>query len=144
MSWNLFGYYRPNLQNNDLELLIFHNIMFLKWQLSILVEESVQWEEVPGIKVPGATEPNDRDLELIGHADNILIALFSHPPTIGKNNIKLNKYLRNGAFHEVRDIFIGTGNILTLRIFIKLIMIRIQVHSFGTSFAQGLPGVQSG
>ena len=73
--------------------------MFFKGQLSILVDKSVQWEEVPGIKVPSATKPNDGDLELISHTDNILIALLSHAPAIGEHDIQLNKYLRDRPFH---------------------------------------------
>ena len=103
--------------------------------LSILVDEHVEGKEVPGVEIPSATEPDNRDLELIGHAYYILVALLSESCAIGKQHIEFNKDFCDSAFHQVGHILISAGDILADIIFGKLIMIGVQVDSFGASFS---------
>lgn len=109
--------------------------------LSILVHEHIPGEEVPGVEVPGATEPNDRDLELISQTDDVLVAFQRQSRPIGKHRLQLNKDLRDGAIHQVGHILIGAHDIFAIWVLGELLVVRVQVDSFGALVTGRVPEV---
>ncbi len=135
MSRYLFWYHRPNLQHNDLQLIIFHNIILLHRSFPILVDKTAQGQEIPRVEVPRTTKTNYWNLELVSRAHNILVAFLCQASAIGEYHVQLNEYLSYGALHQVSYIFISACDILALRALDKLRVIRVQVDTLLASLS---------
>ena len=112
MSRYMLWYDRADLKHDNFKGTWLYDIMLFNVRLSILVNEELGWEAVPGVKIPSACEGYNRDIKLISQGDNILIALLGESGAISKDKIQLEKYLGYGAIHQAGDILIGTDNIV--------------------------------